>query len=156
MACCLTAPSHYLNQCWLIIKSVVLWHSPESNFSKIVYNPNQWHVFGNYYHISQGPKAIIGPMMSRGATMWVPYDMIRISIQWSRYDTYLDTYLIIVKCQRDIASSMKADTCDQEHRAQPATAVNGVPTTTTTASWNKTGLCRVISEYLLQSNQKKK
>ena len=28
MACCLTAPSHYLNQCWLII-SKVLWHSPE-------------------------------------------------------------------------------------------------------------------------------
>ena len=26
MACCLMAPSHYLNQCWLII-SKVLWHS---------------------------------------------------------------------------------------------------------------------------------
>ena len=28
MACCLTAPSHYQNQCWLII-SHVLWHSSE-------------------------------------------------------------------------------------------------------------------------------
>ena len=28
MACCLTAPSHYLNQCWLII-SKVMWHSQE-------------------------------------------------------------------------------------------------------------------------------
>ena len=28
MACCLTAPSHYLNQCWLII-SKVQWHSSE-------------------------------------------------------------------------------------------------------------------------------
>ena len=28
MACCLTAPSHYLNQYWLII-SKVLWHSSE-------------------------------------------------------------------------------------------------------------------------------
>ena len=28
MACCKTAPSHYLNQCWLII-SKVLWHSSE-------------------------------------------------------------------------------------------------------------------------------
>ena len=28
MACCLTAPSHYLNQSWLII-SMVLWHSSE-------------------------------------------------------------------------------------------------------------------------------
>ena len=32
MACCLTAPSHYLNQCWLLIRKV-LWHSPESNFT---------------------------------------------------------------------------------------------------------------------------
>ena len=30
MACCLTAPSHYLNQCWLMI-SEVLWHSPNTN-----------------------------------------------------------------------------------------------------------------------------
>ena len=31
MACCLTAPSHYLNQCWLIINKVQ-WHSSEGNF----------------------------------------------------------------------------------------------------------------------------
>ena len=31
MACCLRAPSHYLNQCWLII-SKVLRHSSEGNF----------------------------------------------------------------------------------------------------------------------------
>ena len=30
MACCLTATSHYLSQCWLMI-SEVLWHSPDSN-----------------------------------------------------------------------------------------------------------------------------
>ena len=34
MAWCLTAPSHYLNQCWLII-SEGLWHSPEGKFVKI-------------------------------------------------------------------------------------------------------------------------
>ena len=33
MAFCLTAPSHYLNQCRLIIKDV-LWHSPEGNFTR--------------------------------------------------------------------------------------------------------------------------
>ena len=32
MACCQTAPSHYLNQCWLII-SEVLWHSPKGKFT---------------------------------------------------------------------------------------------------------------------------
>ena len=33
MACCLMAPSHYLNQCWFIIIGV-LWHSPESGFTR--------------------------------------------------------------------------------------------------------------------------
>ena len=33
MACCLTAPSHYLNQWWLII-SKVQWHSSESNLMR--------------------------------------------------------------------------------------------------------------------------
>ena len=32
IACCLTAPSHYPNQCWLIKR--VLWHSWKSNFPK--------------------------------------------------------------------------------------------------------------------------
>ena len=32
MACCLTAPSHYLNQCWLIITDGY-WHSSEGNFA---------------------------------------------------------------------------------------------------------------------------
>ena len=31
MACCLTASSHYLNQCWLMI-SKVLWQPPEGYF----------------------------------------------------------------------------------------------------------------------------
>ena len=31
MACCLTAPSHYLNQCWLLIIEI-RWQSPGGNF----------------------------------------------------------------------------------------------------------------------------
>ena len=31
MAWCLTAATHYLNQCWLMI-SEMLWHPPDSNF----------------------------------------------------------------------------------------------------------------------------
>ena len=33
MACCLTAPNHYLSQCWLIIKSIFR-HLHESNFKR--------------------------------------------------------------------------------------------------------------------------
>ena len=32
MACCLMAPSHYLNQCWLLIREV-LWHTHVKNFT---------------------------------------------------------------------------------------------------------------------------
>ena len=39
MACCLTAPSHYLNQCCLITKCV-LWHWPESNFTRNAHELN--------------------------------------------------------------------------------------------------------------------
>ena len=47
MACCLTAPSHYLNPWWLIIKGV-LWYSPESNFEISTCKLNPYHVLGNY------------------------------------------------------------------------------------------------------------
>ena len=40
MACCLTTPSHYLNQCWIII-SKVQRHSSERNFTR--YTPGINH-----------------------------------------------------------------------------------------------------------------
>ena len=41
MACCLTAPSHYLNHCWLISKEI-LWHSFQSDiyFNYQAINPH--------------------------------------------------------------------------------------------------------------------
>ena len=41
MACCLTTPSHYLNQCWLI-NSKVLWHSSEDDIIGIFEDTNQY------------------------------------------------------------------------------------------------------------------
>ena len=46
MACCLMAPSHYLNQCWLII-SEVLWYSPEGNFTWNAQDIYPWCEFEN-------------------------------------------------------------------------------------------------------------
>ena len=40
MASCLTAPSHYLNQCWLII-SKVMWHSSEDIIIRRFEDTNQ-------------------------------------------------------------------------------------------------------------------
>ena len=42
MTCCLTAPSHYLNQCWLII-SKVQWHSSECNFTRDTSATSHWN-----------------------------------------------------------------------------------------------------------------
>ena len=47
MACCLMAPSHYLNQCWLLI-SEVLWHSPDSNFTENTEDIYRWNQFEIY------------------------------------------------------------------------------------------------------------
>ena len=44
MACCLTAPSHYLNQCWFLM-SEVLWHSCEGNFVVNTRSTDKWNEF---------------------------------------------------------------------------------------------------------------
>ena len=47
VACCLTAPSHCLNQCLLII-SEVLWHTPESEFMVSAQATILYNEFENY------------------------------------------------------------------------------------------------------------
>ena len=46
MACCLTAPSHYLNQCWLIIRKAQ-WYSSEDNFRSDISATNHWNKLEN-------------------------------------------------------------------------------------------------------------
>ena len=46
-ACCLTAPSHYLGQCWLTI-SGVLQHAHQSNFIGYIQEFNPQHELENY------------------------------------------------------------------------------------------------------------
>ena len=47
MACCLTAPSHYLNQCWLSISSVQ-WLSSNDNPTRDTSAINHYDPFENY------------------------------------------------------------------------------------------------------------
>ena len=47
MACCLTAPSHYLNQCWLIIRKA-LWHSSKDIIIRRFEDTNQQNKIENY------------------------------------------------------------------------------------------------------------
>ena len=46
MAWCLTAPSHYLNQCWLIIRKVE-WHSSKGKFTRDNSAINHWNYLEN-------------------------------------------------------------------------------------------------------------
>ena len=46
MICCMTAPDHYLNQCWL--DNEVLWHSSESNFTENAQAISHSNLFENY------------------------------------------------------------------------------------------------------------
>ena len=43
MTWCLLAPSHYLNQCWLIISDVP-WQSPEANFIRDIIPPSIYKI----------------------------------------------------------------------------------------------------------------
>ena len=47
MACCLTAPSHYLNQCWLNITGV-LWHSLKGRNTGNAHKSYYYDRFENY------------------------------------------------------------------------------------------------------------
>ena len=47
MGCCLTAPSHYLNQCWLII-SKYLWYSPGNIIIRRFEDTNKKSKFENH------------------------------------------------------------------------------------------------------------
>ena len=47
MACCLTAPSHYLNQYWLIVIPKIFWHSCDGNFTVNVPDIYAWYKFEN-------------------------------------------------------------------------------------------------------------
>ena len=55
MACCLTAPSHYLNQCWLIF-SEDLNDSPVGNFTGSAQDTYPWYEFGDYWFDITAPS----------------------------------------------------------------------------------------------------
>ena len=73
MACCLMAPSHYLNQCWIIIKGV-LWVSPQSQLTN----------WGRVTHICIRKLTIIGSHNGlspdrRQAIIWTNAGILLIS-----------------------------------------------------------------------------
>ena len=66
MACCLMAPSHYLNQCWLTT-SKIEWHSSRDNFARDTSAINHWNYLKN-----QVPKMSF--KFLRGQISWLAQD----------------------------------------------------------------------------------
>ena len=73
MACCLTAPSHYLTQCWLIISNV-LWHSSEGIISEDVNQLNKIEIpFLESHPNLPGVKELTGVRTQRTMNTYIVY-----------------------------------------------------------------------------------
>ena len=90
-AWCLTAPKHYLDQCWLIMKCVV-WYSLEGNFSRSAHKFSPSHVFGDctLKDIGTFPRVqwvnvlfvICGRRWWLVMTSWVTWEVPRPRVWW--------------------------------------------------------------------------
>ena len=80
MVCCLVAPSHYLNQCILIICKV-LRHSPESNFTASAQTTILNNEFENY-SFKVTPASPRGQWVS--LIFLVPF--VVVNFRWCNYD----------------------------------------------------------------------
>ena len=97
---CLMAPSHYLNQCCLLI-SEVLWHSPK-NQATILYNKFEKYIVINAV-ISPNSQCVdiclIGPLATTYSEMWIKLNEIlqekciwNCRLQNIRHFSYVDIY----------------------------------------------------------------
>ena len=99
MAWCLMAPSHYLNQYWLII-SEVLWNSPEGNFKENAQNIYPWYESENIISGDTGSISWLlmpWPLVSTGHQLpW--YWLCRLNVTSSSMTKdFNDLYYLIVK-----------------------------------------------------------
>ena len=75
MVCCLMAPSHYLDQCWLTNKSV-LWYSPDSNFPWSAMKLTHW---------GQDKMAAISQTPHSNAFSWMKMVEFLLKFRWSLF-----------------------------------------------------------------------
>ena len=98
MTCCLTATSHYLDQCWLII-SEVLWNSSENNFTSSAQDVYNWYRFEHYFNYNCISHAPVGLYFMCKYTIVLnlviamPADDMAHSRVWALYGILLITLL---------------------------------------------------------------
>ena len=98
MACCLLAPGHYQNLCWLII-SKVLWHSSEGNSQEITQPPFTKHSLKMTFlklnwnppganeltHWGRDKMDAISQTTYSSAFYWTKMYELRLKIHWSLF-----------------------------------------------------------------------
>ena len=98
MACCLTAPSHYLNQCWLII-SKFLWHPSEGITLRKSEETNQLNKIENYIFkiVSRSPG---GQWVNNGVACPLHRLLHKTSWQTDIKETVTDitVFIILIQC----------------------------------------------------------
>ena len=98
MACCLTALSHYLNLCWLII-SEVLWHLLEGNFAGNV--QEIYPVLLQYGHQMRPMDPPGDPRSYHRWSVWRPVDSLGFAenvLEWKWRDYSIDALISNVRC----------------------------------------------------------
>ena len=112
MACCLTAPSHYLNQCWLISK--VQWHSPEGNFARdtpvksIVYVAAPGHAGKLVFGELRGKSCVC---MQGRIHLYEGYPAWKVSAHhqhWNEYVVTLTTFSLLAALEVVILTTSSA------------------------------------------------
>ena len=83
--CCLMAPSHYLNQCCLIINEV-LWHPAKTNFSVSAHETNLWNEFEKYTCETDSTSLNV-QWFNHDLTDWTPVPLCLIQEYhcWQKY-----------------------------------------------------------------------
>ena len=103
MACCLTAPSHYLNPCWLSICEV-LWHSHEGNFTgntQYIYSPYEFENYTNLRLLPCLPGATeLNPSGASPVCIWNPKHMV-LRLQQAKCWQTIQKWLLYSKSLTD-------------------------------------------------------
>ena len=100
MACCLSAPNHYLNQCWLII-IVILWYLLQGSYTgnhqslKYVLKSRKQ----NYHHISQlNTFTCFGIWMTKQGIyhwQWVRYRNVWVMLGYYQSEYFVNYFMYV-------------------------------------------------------------
>ena len=128
MACCLTSPSHYLNQCWLIIRSCDI--HLRANSQKMQKFPFLMWIWGRVMHICIRNLTIIGSDngLSPGrpqAIIWTNTDISSIGPLWTNFSeiliaihTFLFKKMHLTMSSANIAAILSRPQCVNLRRLQ--------------------------------------